>query len=637
MTNDTMDLLDIRNSILKEIEEGVLNDRNPDSEKIKKLGEKFVSTANYVLFTSRIDVYSIMLNSLKVEIRTDLKEPTTSTYKGFDGYVIGINPILLTLLTKNVEEMITIFLHEIMHISMGHNIEFRSVRKDSEKMKKQMIHLGTDLAIMTNVSDFVYGGRQNSSINIKPSIPEFLPSVVKVNKMFKDKYGIDINLKEGQSSLQYIEQLLEASNNIEQEEMDDASQMMMDLLNDMIQNGQNNRDDDSLNNESEVIKDIISDLNDIEDDNQKSKNLGNNKLPDKKDIEEKIENYLNQLDDMNGNSKDENNDSKSQSEMLDKANDMLDKMDEINNNSNFDKSNHDDLSNNISDLKEELLKQLLSNSMNNGGDGSGEMGDSLSDLLQNSDSMMISDLSSEDILNDGNDSLSPMENDSMENSMKNDLQELLENAINSSSDRSTIPGHFQEMINILKRPPKIKWQKYLTKRLGSKRSGFRKTILRRNRRQPHRNDIRGALPDKKIGRCLAAIDTSASMSTKEIEEVIAELYGISHRLKMSLVLIFFSSDVEEVVEVTNSKDINSYVMGRGGTVFSSVFNFINKKENVKKYNFTKDDTLIFFSDGFGEYNVDYGFLNDIIWVVTEDEKNLSVNEPKGKVLKLTID
>ena len=48
------------------------------------------------------------------------------------------------------------------------------------------------------------------------------------------------------------------------------------------------------------------------------------------------------------------------------------------------------------------------------------------------------------------------------------------------------------------------------------RAGQRKTITRKNRRQPHRLDIRGTLPNL-IPEVIVALDISASMSEKKFK------------------------------------------------------------------------------------------------------------------------
>src|SRR5699024_1933703 len=347
---------------------------------------------------------------------------------------------------------------------------------------------------------------------------------------------------------------------------------------------------------------------------------------------------MNKLDEMNQNDKENSNDTQNQKNIEEKMNDLLDSMRNNTSDNKFDSKDNSDLSDKIQEMKSDILNQMIQNNMQQGSqgmqgeDGGMQDGQNVSDMGSNM--TMSSSLDGNSKYADKFDS-NPLEGDATEERMKDQLYDLLESA--SSNSRGDTPANIKVPIEILKRKPKIKWQDYLKAKVGKKRSSSTKTILRRNRRQPYRSDVRGTLPGRKLGKVFAAIDTSGSMGRNEIEEIIAELYYISSDMKIDLVLLFFSTDVEEVVEVTRPNQFNDYVMGRGGTYFSSVFSFLNETDNKRKYSVSKDDTLLFFSDGFGEPEVEYGVLTDVVWVITEDENNLSVRDPKGKVLKLEID
>lgn len=62
------------------------------------------------------------------------------------------------------------------------------------------------------------------------------------------------------------------------------------------------------------------------------------------------------------------------------------------------------------------------------------------------------------------------------------------------------------------------------------KSGYKKTIVRRNRRQPERFDLRGTLP-KNEAEVVVAIDISASMKDDEMKKILIEILSITHASK----------------------------------------------------------------------------------------------------------
>ncbi|QQM14635.1 hypothetical protein CPT_MarsHill_101 [Staphylococcus phage MarsHill] len=637
--NDNRTIKVIRKEILDEVQESIVNDRQLDKKKLTKLGEELIENSIFVLYTSDVDIYGVMLMTVEKIIDIEIPEPTFSVFDEEKGYKIGINPVLLATMVDKDEEIVSMFLHEVIHVAHGHLIEFRMLRNKEDSQLKMLSHLGMDLSVFEIEEDFQLGKREANTS--KKVLPEIAPNVDKIEKYIQDKFNkTDFKLNHNDASHYYIKQLVDIYKENNEEDMFDS---MGESMQNMIQEAsekQNERDEDSLNEENEMLKGMLEDLKDIEDKNDLSSKLEDNKLEENKvdDFENKAQEYINKLDEMNQNDEDNSNDTQNQKDIEEKMNDLLDSMRNNTSDNKFDSKDNSDLSDKIQEMKSDILNQMIQNNMQQGSqgmqgeDGGMQGGQNVSDMGSNM--TMSSSLDGNSKHADKFDS-NPLEGDATEERMKDQLYDLLESA--SSNSRGDTPAHIKEQIEILKRKPKIKWQDYLKAKVGKKRSSSTKTILRRNRRQPYRSDVRGTLPGRKLGKVFAAIDTSGSMGRNEIEEIIAELYYISSDMKIDLVLLFFSTDVEEVVEINRPNQFNDYVMGRGGTYFSSVFSFLNEKDNKRKYSVSKDDTLLFFSDGFGEPEVEYGVLTDVIWVITEDEDNLSVRDPKGKVLKLEVD
>ena len=107
---------------------------------------------------------------------------------------------------------------------------------------------------------------------------------------------------------------------------------------------------------------------------------------------------------------------------------------------------------------------------------------------------------------------------------KEELETMEKRAIKESF-KGVIPIGMEDVLGISDKKGELSWQDLLKNRLATMRSGYRKTITRKDRRQPNRLDIRGVLP-KRIPKVIAAIDISGSMTGKELHDILIELSSI---------------------------------------------------------------------------------------------------------------
>ena len=90
-------------------------------------------------------------------------------------------------------------------------------------------------------------------------------------------------------------------------------------------------------------------------------------------------------------------------------------------------------------------------------------------------------------------------------------------------------------------------------------------------------------------------------------------------------------------------DVQTKMKGRGGTSFIPVIRYINgEKEysDVKKYPMAgkyRDALLVYFTDGYGDYEIPKPKTYRNLWVVLHDVKNLSLKNPYGDVKSLSMD
>lgn len=200
--------------------------------------------------------------------------------------------------------------------------------------------------------------------------------------------------------------------------------------------------------------------------------------------------------------------------------------------------------------------------------------------------------------------------------------------IASNAASGKIPDSIEKLIGSLNGEAEIGWKDYLRRSLGTLSSGYKKTITRKDRRQPDRLDIRGRL-SKHIAEIIVAIDISGSMSNKEIEQIMIEIFSMVKNYPSEITILECDSEVRRAYKVKNQKQIKKKLDTKGGTKYTPVFEYINRKN-------LRNSMLIYFTDGVGEK--DLGILpihKRTIWVLTGKGEELSLNNPYGVIKKLS--
>jgi len=219
-----------------------------------------------------------------------------------------------------------------------------------------------------------------------------------------------------------------------------------------------------------------------------------------------------------------------------------------------------------------------------------------------------------------------------EKNSKKIAKEMSNKAISkmNSKERGDLPSHLKELIEDLNTRPIIPWQKELKKYVGSVKIPYKKTMLRRSRRQPKRFDVRGKISDRTL-RMGVAIDTSGSMGKKELEFAFNEIFNILKQNKFKLTVIECDREIQRVYKAKGKSNIDLEVQGRGGTSFSPIIEHVNTHNK-------RLDLLIVFTDGYGERELKEKPKGKykVIWVLTGRSKDLSIKEPYGIVKELNM-
>ena len=206
------------------------------------------------------------------------------------------------------------------------------------------------------------------------------------------------------------------------------------------------------------------------------------------------------------------------------------------------------------------------------------------------------------------------------------LKEFTEKFVNQSN-KGKNPSYLNDLIASLKNNKgELPWNLYLKKLMGTVESNKKRTITRRNRRQPHRLDLRGELRNHKA-EVAVAIDISGSISDEEFKQAIKEVLSIVKNYNHEITIIECDNEIRRTYKVKSIKDVKDRINIRGGTKFSPVFEYANNR---------KINLLVYFTDGEGESRlsvVPRGYK--VLWVMSGRGDKLSVKEPYGAVKKLS--
>lgn len=208
-----------------------------------------------------------------------------------------------------------------------------------------------------------------------------------------------------------------------------------------------------------------------------------------------------------------------------------------------------------------------------------------------------------------------------------ELKELTKNIANNAN-RGKIPESLKKTLKDLNERPEISWTEYLKKIIGTLPVGYKKTITRKDRRQPDRLELRGKLSNH-VAQILVAIDISGSITDREIEKIMIEIFAIVKNHPCEITIIECDDAIRRVYRVKGIRDIKAKVDTRGATAFSPVFQYIYEKK-------LRNHLLIYFTDGIGERELSIKPINSkTLWVLTGAEESLSLINPPGEVKKLS--
>ena len=206
------------------------------------------------------------------------------------------------------------------------------------------------------------------------------------------------------------------------------------------------------------------------------------------------------------------------------------------------------------------------------------------------------------------------------------IKEFTEKFI-SNSEKGKIPLHVEGMISALKNSKgELPWNLFLRRLMGTVESNKKKTITRRNRRQPNRLDLRGEIRNHKA-EIAVAIDISGSISDEEFKQAVKEVLSIVKNYNHEITIIECDKEVRSTYKVKSVNDIRERCATGGGTRFTPVFEYANNK-NI--------NLLVYFTDGKGENKlgvIPRGYK--VLWIISGRGDTLSLSQSYGAIKKLS--
>ena len=188
------------------------------------------------------------------------------------------------------------------------------------------------------------------------------------------------------------------------------------------------------------------------------------------------------------------------------------------------------------------------------------------------------------------------------------------------------PENIHKLIAGYNKKGELSWEEIIKRLLPSMRSGYKKTIMRRDRRQPERIELRGKLPNM-LPEITVAIDISASMSDEDIKKIMIEILALTQSRRGKITVIECDDEIRRIYKLRSPKDIRKRKSNTGSTAFSPVFEYMKEKN-------LRNNILIYFTDGVGEKELTVKPVNNnTIWVLSGKEE-LSLEKPFGIIKRI---
>lgn len=187
-------------------------------------------------------------------------------------------------------------------------------------------------------------------------------------------------------------------------------------------------------------------------------------------------------------------------------------------------------------------------------------------------------------------------------------QAVIEGIIEQSAQetikrRGTLPANVTQLIEKLqeRRKPTIDWKQFLRRFVSN---SYKEHTITTRRRESRRFDDAPGLRHEPEFNLLIGIDTSGSVSDKELKEFMQEIDNISKQ-KCDIKILLCDTKIHKEIEYKHNMHTDFTVVGRGGTSFEPVLEYYRRHP---------DTCLVYFTDG--ECPVESTVLKPVLWIIS---------------------
>lgn len=215
-------------------------------------------------------------------------------------------------------------------------------------------------------------------------------------------------------------------------------------------------------------------------------------------------------------------------------------------------------------------------------------------------------------------------------------KEITKKMVEKAAEETTkslgnLPANYSKMIDNLTVSREVCWKKVLRGIIGNKKVGTRKTFMRKNRRQPNFNWLKGTTKKRTFDLGVIS-DVSGSVDDKQQVSLWSSIIGICHDFNTPVNMIQVDTEPSEPVLLTKSCKVIERTK-IGGTILSPAIGMFTEKG-------IHYDALVVTTDGYLMQNDIEPFSKlkvPVIWLISPTGRIMpEMNNGRMRAIKLKI-
>jgi predicted metal-dependent peptidase len=213
--------------------------------------------------------------------------------------------------------------------------------------------------------------------------------------------------------------------------------------------------------------------------------------------------------------------------------------------------------------------------------------------------------------------------------MQEEWKESVTSAVRQAKQRGSIPSGLEEFIDAILFP-KVDWQTMLFRYLQIAKGQDDYRAYPFNRNHIWREIYLPSMQGERIN-LVCAVDTSGSIGTDDLIRYFSELRGIASIFgSYTIHFICADADVHNHQIIEDDSDMPKIAVGRGGTDFRPVFNYVEKNEELQ------DLPIVYFTDLDGVFPEKWSG-DGVFWLIRKFQNNRYDNShdvPFGTIIEI---